>query len=108
MFRYYFLVSTIGIGGDVVPHGVRVQPTLRLMRGKPCPGAGGLAGRGPRGGLVFVAPSDGEAFLLNGFSLNGRCGEHGASVSECGVRTTVRPAPSHRRRVAQEAERVVW
>lgn len=39
------------------------------MRGKPWPGAGGLAGRGPLGGLVLDLAGEGEAFLLNGFSL---------------------------------------
>lgn len=43
--------------------------TLRFISGKPCPGAGGLAGRGPFGGLVLELTGDGEAFLLNGFSL---------------------------------------
>lgn len=43
--------------------------TLRLMRGKPWPGAGGLAGRGPFGGLDLDLAGEGEAFLLNGFSL---------------------------------------
>lgn len=43
--------------------------TLRLMRGKPCPGAGGLAGRGPFGGLLLDLAVDGDAFLLKGFSL---------------------------------------
>ena len=45
--------------------------TLRLIRGKPCPGAGGLAGRGPFGGLDLDLDleGEGEAFLLNGFSL---------------------------------------
>lgn len=39
------------------------------MRGKPCPGAGGRAGRGPLGGLDWGEVTVGEAFLLNGFSL---------------------------------------
>lgn len=39
------------------------------MRGKPWPGAGGLAGRGPFGGLVLDLAGEGDAFLLNGFSL---------------------------------------
>lgn len=43
--------------------------TLRLIRGKPWPGAGGLAGRGPLGVLVLDLAGEGEAFLLNGFSL---------------------------------------
>lgn len=43
--------------------------TLRLIRGKPWPGAGGRAGRGPFGGLVLDLAGEGEAFLLNGFSL---------------------------------------
>lgn len=43
--------------------------TLRLIRGKPCPGAGGLAGRGPFCDLVLDLAGEGEAFLLNGFSL---------------------------------------
>lgn len=45
---------------------------MRLMSGKPCPGAGGLAGRGPHGGLVFALAWDGDAFLLKGFSLQVR------------------------------------
>lgn len=44
--------------------------TLRLIRGKPWPGAGGRAGRGPFGGLVLALEGEGEAFLLNGFSLH--------------------------------------
>lgn len=50
-----------------------VNVTLRLIRGKPWPGAGGLAGRGPFGGLDFDLAGEGEAFLLNGFSLHIRC-----------------------------------
>lgn len=46
--------------------------TLRLMRGKPWPGAGGLAGRGPFGGLLLDLAADGDAFLLKGFSLQMR------------------------------------
>lgn len=42
--------------------------TLRLISGKPWPGAGGLAGRGPFGGLDLAG--EGEAFLLKGFSLH--------------------------------------
>lgn len=49
--------------------------TLRLMRGKPWPGAGGLAGRGPVGGLVLDLAGEGDAFLLNGFSLQVRYNE---------------------------------
>lgn len=44
--------------------------TLRLTSGNPCPGAGGLAGRGPLGGLVSDLAA--FAFLLNGFSLQNR------------------------------------
>lgn len=44
-----------------------MQNTLRLMRGKPCPGAGGRAGRGPFGGLDGEEVSEGEVFRLNGF-----------------------------------------
>lgn len=48
---------------------------MRLMRGKPCPGAGGRAGRGPLGGLVLGEETgEGEAFLLKGFSLQVRLG----------------------------------
>lgn len=43
--------------------------TLRLISGKPWPGAGGLAGRGPFGGLLLDLAEDGDAFLLKGFSL---------------------------------------
>lgn len=43
--------------------------TLRLISGKPWPGAGGLAGRGPFGGLLLDLAGDGDAFLLKGFSL---------------------------------------
>lgn len=40
------------------------------MSGKPWPGAGGLAGRGPFGGFVLDLAGEGEAFLLKGFSLH--------------------------------------
>lgn len=42
------------------------------MRGKPWPGAGGLAGREPFGGLLFDLEGEGEALLSNGFSLQVR------------------------------------
>lgn len=45
---------------------------LRLISGKPCPGAGGLAGRAPFDGRLSDLPLEGEAFLLNGFSLQNR------------------------------------
>ena len=43
--------------------------TLRLMSGKPCPGAGGLAGFEPL--VAFFTPGDavGDGFRLKGFSL---------------------------------------
>ena len=82
------------------------RPTLRLMRGKPCPGAGGLAGRGPRGGRALAAPWDGEAFLLNGFSLQVRCGEQESGVSEGGGGGRSRRLNARGRQAAQEAERV--
>lgn len=46
--------------------------TLRLMRGNPCPGAGGLAGRGPLGGLGTKELTEVVVFRLNGFSLQVR------------------------------------
>lgn len=45
-----------------------MKATLRLMRGKPCPGAGGRAGRGPLGGLDCGEVTVEEAFLLKGFT----------------------------------------
>lgn len=43
--------------------------TLRLMRGNPCPGAGGRAGRGPFGRPDIGALKEVVVFRLNGFSL---------------------------------------
>lgn len=42
--------------------------TLRLMRGKPCPGAGGRAGRGPLGGLDCGEETVDGDFRLKGFT----------------------------------------
>lgn len=42
--------------------------TLRLMRGKPCPGAGGRAGRGPLGGLDCGEETVEGDFRLKGFT----------------------------------------
>lgn len=46
--------------------------TFRLMRGNPCPGAGGRAGRGPFGGLNTEELTEVVVFRLNGFSLQVR------------------------------------
>lgn len=43
--------------------------TLRLMSGKPCPGAGGLAGLDPLVAFFVVGDAVGDAFRLKGFSL---------------------------------------
>ena len=43
--------------------------TLRLMSGKPCPGAGGLAGLEPLVAFFTVGDAVGDAFRLKGFSL---------------------------------------
>lgn len=43
--------------------------TLRLMSGKPCPGAGGLAGLGPLVAFLGAGDAVGDAFRLKGFSL---------------------------------------
>lgn len=42
------------------------------MRGNPCPGAGGRAGRGPFGGLDTKELAEVVVFRLNGFSLQVR------------------------------------
>lgn len=42
------------------------------MRGNPCPGAGGRAGRGPFGGLDTEELTEVVVFRLNGFSLQVR------------------------------------
>lgn len=66
-------ISLLLVTGRVICSDV----TLRLMSGKPWPGAGGLVGRGPRGGLVLEVAGEGEAFLLNGFSLQVRYTDEG-------------------------------
>lgn len=43
--------------------------TLRFMSGKPCPGAGGLAGLGPLVAFFVAGDEVGDAFRLKGFSL---------------------------------------
>lgn len=52
---------------------IKLLHTLRLISGNPCPGAGGLAGRGPLEGRVSDLALEGEAFLLKGFSLQNFC-----------------------------------
>lgn len=60
------------VEGNQVSNDFVSVSTLRLIRGKPWPGAGGLAGRGPLGGLLFALEGEGEAFRLKGFSLQVR------------------------------------
>ena len=43
--------------------------TLRLMSGKPCPGAGGLAGLDPLVAFFVAGDAVGDGFRLKGFSL---------------------------------------
>lgn len=43
--------------------------TLRLMSGKPCPGAGGLTGLAPLVAFLTVGDAEGDGFRLKGFSL---------------------------------------
>lgn len=43
--------------------------TFRLMSGKPCPGAGGLAGLEPLVAFFVAGDAVGDAFRLKGFSL---------------------------------------
>lgn len=62
---------------------------MRLIRGNPCPGAGGLAGRGPFGGLDTKELAEVVVFRLNGFSLQVRLpGVPGV----CEVGVILRPA----------------
>ena len=56
-------------GGGPQGSGSREAGTLRLMSGKPCPGAGGLAGLDPLVAFFVVGDAVGDAFRLKGFSL---------------------------------------
>lgn len=53
-----------GLSGRELP-----TSTLRLMSGKPCPGAGGLAGLDPLVAFFVIGDAVGDAFRLKGFSL---------------------------------------
>lgn len=44
--------------------------TFRLIKGKPCPGAGGLAGLGPFELFLVEGEATGDGFRLKGFSLH--------------------------------------